>query len=217
MIVKPLPVRSLFSHTRALACALAALVCLQQDAWAQRWPFEFWHEGKIVLLEGDTLKGQVKYDLQQDLLQFNWRGQKVEAYSARKVLFFEIFDNTVHRYRQFFALPYNTPQGYRAPVFFELLEEGKMTLLAREALEYRNEYSPYYVGSVSRLELVYKYFFMEEDGTITAFTGTKNDLLDLMGKRADEVDKYIKSNRLRYDDKYDFTKIVAYYNSLAGT
>lgn len=184
---------------------------------AQQWPFELWHEGKIVLLEGDTLKGLVKYDLQQDLLQYNYRDQKVEAYSARKVLFFEIFDNTVHRYRQFFALPYTTTSGYRAPVFFELLEEGKMTLLVREALENRTYSSPYYVGSYTRVVLVYKYFFMEEDGDIVEFNGNKNDLLDLMGKRAEEVEKYMKANRLKYDEKYDLAKIIAYYNSLFGT
>jgi hypothetical protein len=198
-------------------CLILIATFFSFPARAQQWPFELWHEGKIVLLEGDTLKGLVKYDLQQDLLQYNYRDQKVEAYSARKVLFFEIFDNTVHRYRQFFALPYTTPSGYRAPVFFELLEEGKMTLLVREALENRTYSSPYYVGSYTRVVLVYKYFFMEEDGDIVEFNGNKNDLLDLMGKRAEEVEKYIKTNRLKYDEKYDLAKIIAYYNSLFGT
>src|SRR4051812_25254894 len=116
--------------------ALLLIVCLLATvgAWAQQWPFELWHEGKIVLLQGDTLKGAVKYDLQQDLVQFNGAGQRVEAFTARKVLFFEIFDRTVSKYRQFFALPYATTTSYRTPVFFELLEEGKMTLLCREEL-----------------------------------------------------------------------------------
>ena len=38
-----------------------------------------------------------------------------------------------------------------------------------------------------------------------------------MNKKSEEVEKYIKANKLRYDDKYDFAKIVAYYNSLFGT
>jgi hypothetical protein len=133
------------------------------------------------------------------------------------VLFFEIFDITIHRYRQFFALPFNTPAGYKSAVFFELLEEGKMTLLSREALEYRTYTNPYYVGSYSRLVLVYKYFFMDDNGKIEEFTGDKRDLLDLMGKNADDVEKYIKTNRLKVDEKYDFAKIIAYYNSLYGT
>ena len=196
---------------------LFMLIALSTVAIAQQFPSDLWHEGKIVLLEGDTLKGSIKYDLQQDLLQYSIADQRTTAYSARKVLFFEIYDATVRKYRQFYALPFTTTAGYRAPVFFELLEEGKMTLLSRESVEYRTYSSPYYMGSYSRLVLVYKYYFLDEHGNISEFTGNKNDLLNLMNKKSDEVEKYIKANKLRYDDKYDFAKIVAYYNSLFGT
>ncbi len=181
---------------------------------AQEWAFELWHEGKIVLESGDTLKGQVKYDMAQDLVQFNLSNQKAEAYSARKILFFEIFDNTVRKYRLFFSLPYASNTGYKTPVFFELLEEGKMTLLAREALEYRTYSNPYSVGSYTRLVLVNKYFFLKENGNIEEFVGKKNDLLELMGKKVDHVEKFIKVNKLKFDEKYDLIKIVDYYNSL---
>jgi hypothetical protein len=181
---------------------------------AQQWPFELWHEGKIILESGDTLRGLVKYDFSQDLVQYNFEDKRTEAFSARKVLFFEIFDNTVRKYRQIFALPFTNSTGYRAPVFFELLEEGKMTLLSREVLEYRNYTSPYYVGSFTRQVLVNKYFFLDQKGNITEFAGSKSDLLDLMGKKSEDVEKYIKANRLRFEDKYDFARIVAYYNSI---
>lgn len=194
---------------------LAVFFCA--DATAQKFPSDLWHEGKIVLLEGDTLRGSVKYDLQQDLVQYGVANQRTTAYSARKVLFFEIFDNSVRRYRQFFALPFTTTSGYKAPVFFELLEEGKMTLLSRESVEYRTYNSPYYMGSYSRLVLVHKYYFLDDKGEISEFTGNKNDLIQLMKNKSDEIEKYIKANKLRHDDKYDFTRIVAYYNSLFGT
>ncbi|HTE30388.1 MAG TPA: hypothetical protein VK666_08440 [Chryseolinea sp.] len=197
--------------------ALLLLITLQLMTFtskAQQFPSEMWHEGKVVLLEGDTLKGEIKYDLQQDLIQYNFPDKRTEAFSVRKVLFFEIFDTSVRKYRQFFALPYNNPTGYKAPVFFELLVEGRMTLLSREAIEYKTYSSPYYLGSYSRQVLVNKFFFLDEKGNISEFTGNKGDLLNLMGKKSDEVEKYIKSNRLKYDDKYDFARIVAYYNSI---
>ncbi len=203
---------SQYGNIKVLTIAL--LLLLSGGAHAQQWPSELWHEGKIVLVEGDTLKGLVKYDLQQDLIQYNLNDTRTEAFSARKVLFFEIFDTSVRRYRQFFALPYTTANSYRAPVFFELLEEGKLTLLSREAIEYRTYSSSFYVSSYSRQVLVYKYFFLDENGNITEFTGNKSDLLNLMGKKSDDVEKYIRTNRLRYDDKYDFARIVAYYNSI---
>lgn len=196
------------------AIAICLLVCLSTVSEAQRWPFELWHEGKVVLTSGDTLRGLIKYDLQQDLVQYTFNDRKGEVYTARKVLFFEIFDEAIHKYRRFFALPFTTPTGYRSPVFFELLEEGKMTLLAREFLEYKTQSSPYFVGSYSRLVLDHKFFFLKEDGTIEEFQGNKNDLLDRMGRKSEDVEKYIKTNRLKFDDKYDFARIVDYYNSL---
>jgi hypothetical protein len=182
----------------------------------QGWPFELWHEGKIVINEGDTLKGLVKYDLQQDLVQYTQNNGQPEVYTARKVLFFEIFDETVHRYRRFFTLPFSSPAGYKAPIFFELLEEGKLTLLCREFLEYKNQSSMYM--SYSRLVLSYKYFFLTEKGEIEEFIGgRKSDLLDRMGNKSDLVEKYIKVNRLRMEDRQDFVRIVDYYNSLFGS
>jgi hypothetical protein len=197
-----------------LLSVLFFLLMTYSTSRAQQWPSELWHEGKIVLAEGDTLRGLIKYDFQQDLVQYNLSDKRTEAFSARKILYFEIFDNSVRKYRQIFALPYTNTSGYRAPIFFELLQEGKLTLLSRESLEYRTYNSPYYIGSFSRQVLVNKYFFLDEKGNITEFTGNKSDLLDLMGKKSDEVEKYIKANRLKYDDKYDFARIVAYYNSI---
>jgi hypothetical protein len=206
------------SGTISWMCTIAfVLVSFLANAQQQTWAFELWHEGKIILAEGDTLKGMVKYDMQQDLVQYTVLDRKAEVFTARKVIFFEIFDETIHKYRRFFTLPFANSTGYRTPLFFELLEEGKMTLLARELLVYKTYSSPYYLGSYQRLVLDHKYFFLKDDGTIEEFAGNKNDLLDLMGKRSDEVEKYMKTNRLRFDDKQDLSRIVAYYNSLFGT
>lgn len=181
---------------------------------SQDWAFELWHDGKLVLEAGDTLRGQIKYDLQQDLIQYKKGESVAEAFTARKVVYFEIFDNTVRRYRQFFSLPYAALTSYKAPVFFELLQEGKITILCREALEYKTVSSPYMVGSYTRLVLVNRYYFLNERGDITEFGGKKSELLDMMGKKSDEVEKFVRLNRLKYDEKYDLARIIEYYNSL---
>jgi hypothetical protein len=86
---------------------------------------------KRVLDTGDTLRGLIKYDLDKDIIQLQ-ANNKLESYTARKVLLFEIFDETVKRYRNFYSLPYALAGQYKAPVFFELLQEGKLTVLCRE-------------------------------------------------------------------------------------
>lgn len=184
---------------------------------AQEFPSEYWHDGKIVLEGGDTLRGLIKYDLDRDLIQYNIPDRKTEAYTARKVIHFEIFDTTTKRYRQFYTLPYVMTGTYKTPIFFELLEEGKLTLLARETIEYRTMGSPYFYGSYSRAVLVFKYYFLNEDGAIQPFTGTKNDLFQMMGNRSKDVEDFIRANRLKFEDKEDFSRIIEFYNSLFGT
>jgi len=180
---------------------------------AQEFAFEFWHEGKVVLETNDTLKGLVKYDIQNDLLQVKVRN-KLESLTARKVLTFEIFDTTVKRYRQFYSLPYSPNNTYKTPVFFELLCEGKITLLAKEKLEYRTVNSPFFYGNYSRLVLVNIFYLLKQNGVIQEFQGKKNDWLKVMETRENEVREFSKVNRLDFDEKYDLTRIIDYYNSL---
>lgn len=196
----------------------SALTALSFCASAQQWAFQLWHDGKVVLESGDTLKGQVKYDLQQDLIQFTDKRGTLEALSARKVLFCEIFDKTIGQYRQFYSLPYNTTDGYRTPVLFELIAEGKLTILSRERLEVQTSSSPYYYGrSFSRTVLVNKYYVLKENGAITELSTRKAEVMELFGKYTGHVNDYMKDNKLRLDDKQDMVKIFSYYNSLFKT
>lgn len=182
------------------------------------WSFELWHDGKVVLESGDTLKGQVKYDLQQDLVQYTSKKGVIEAFSARKILMVEIFDKLENQYRQFYSLPYSTASGYRTPVLFELIGEGKLTVLCRERLEMQNTSNPYYYGgSYSRTVLVNKFYLLKENGNIDDLSIRKPDFMELLGKHADQINEYIKDNKLRLDEKKDLIKIIAYYNSLFKT
>ena len=182
-----------------------------------QWSFELWHEGRVVLETGDTLRGQVKYDLQQDLIQFTDKKETVETYTARKVLFCEIFDKLENQYRQFYSLPYSTTSGYRTPVFFELIGEGKLTVLCRERLENQSTSSPYYYGSTTRTVLVNKYYMLKENGDIIDFSTRKAEFMQLIGKYGDHINDYMKDNKLKLDDKQDLIKIIKYYNSLFKT
>ncbi|MBX7125287.1 MAG: hypothetical protein K1X47_06310 [Cyclobacteriaceae bacterium] len=192
---------------------LLVWMCASALVHAQQFPFDYWYEGKVVLEAGDTLRGNVKYNL-EDLLQVELKG-RLETFSARKVIFFEIYDTKTRRYRSFYSLPFSATGGYKAPVFFELLAEGKMTLLTREALEYRTYNGGfYYYGSTTRLVLVNKFYFLKENGDIEPFTGNKNDFLYLAGNKDQTMQKYMKQNKLGVTDKYQFASIVQYYNSL---
>ncbi|NJN42444.1 MAG: hypothetical protein HC811_09710 [Flammeovirgaceae bacterium] len=104
---------------------LVAYVCSS----AQEFAFEFWHTGKIVLEEGDTLRGNIKYDLQNDLVQFQITNN-IETFTARKVLMFDIFDETIKRYRQFYSLPYASVTQYKSLMFLSCWKKENLPCFA---------------------------------------------------------------------------------------
>jgi hypothetical protein len=197
---------------RSLLCC--ALFFSGVAVFAQQWSFEYWHDGKAVLESGDTLKGRIKYEIDKDLIQVDVKGS-MQSLTSRKVVYYEIFDAVSGRYRQFYSIPFSLSGGYKTPTFFELLSEGKLTLVAREALENRSYNTGYYgYGTINRLVLVDKYFVLNEQGDINPFSGKKNELLELMKNREDEIKRFIRTSNVNLERKSDVVRTFAYYNAL---
>ena len=203
----------LFLHLSILGCA-------------QDFPSELWHTGKLVLLTEDTLIGKIKYDIQNDMVQINVRNT-LQTYSARKILYFEIYDETIESFRHFYALPYNVQANYKIPLVFEVLYEGKLSLLCREEIvtesvsQYNNSYYPYsnygnspYNNNRSRARLSYKYYFLDEAGGIRKYNMKKSELLSFFKKHQQQVKQYIKKHHLKHDLMRDLVRVTAYYNAL---
>ena len=187
-------------------------------AKAQEFPSDLWHQGMLVLVNEDTLSGKLKYSIDQDLVQIE-SADKVYTYSGKRVFYFQIFDETVDTYREFYTLPYALINQYEAPIFFEVLVEGELTLLCREAVVTKtvndNNVNPYGSSmSYSRDVLVYTYYFLDNKGTITKYSLKKRDLLRVLQKRSDKIDKYMKVNHLKADKRYDLSRIIAFYNGI---
>ncbi|MDF9797140.1 hypothetical protein OKW21_002403 [Catalinimonas alkaloidigena] len=188
---------------------------------AQYFPSEVWHEGKLTLLSGDEISGKIKYNFEADLVQVNLNNT-LQTYSARKILFFEIYDEEVSRYRQFYALPYNVRPNYKVPMLFEVLYENTMTLLCRESVvqETVPQYGYYsYYGNryATRYRLSFDYFFLNPKGDIIPYSQKKDDLYNILSQNKDNLEKYVKENRLKYDRHRDLVRITAYYNSLLNS
>lgn len=197
------------------------MVCVQWVS-AQNFPSESWHDGKLTLLSGEEVNGKLKYNIEGDLVQVNV-DNTIQTYSARKILFFEIYDETSARYRQFYALPYDIRPNYSVPMLFEVLYENTVTLLCRENIVQENipqySYYSYYYPSrySSRYRLEYDYYFLNKEGGIVNYSLKKDNLYEILSKKSSALEKYIKENRLKHDRQRDLVRITAYYNSLINT
>lgn len=182
---------------------------------AQDFSNEIWHDGYLVSTDGDTVRGLVKYDMETNIIQVIDRNV-VKTFSSHKVFYFEIFDKLVENYRQFYSIPYSVNYNYEIPIVFEVLYEGPLSLLAREAIiqESVSNSSAYWGGSYSREKLSYSFYFLNKEGDIKYYTGKRNDLLDIMGRKSGDVKNFIKKNKLKTDEVRDLIRITAFYNSI---
>ena len=193
---------------------------------AQQFPSDLWHPGLLVTNDGDTIKGDLKYDFENQSIQLD-DGQTLKAYNVNNLFFFEIYDETIKDYRQFYSLMYGVSYNYSVPVLFEIVIEGKLSLLLRERIvaeSVSNNYFPSYY-SYSMLprfqnnysyvnKVKYDYFLLQNNGQITKFSGKKRDLLGIMKDKNDMIKAYFTKNRLNPKKMSHLAKIINYYNAI---
>jgi len=189
------------------------LAFILKVALAQTFPSEMWHEGKLVLANDEVKSGMIKYDQIKGVVQVK-SGGKILTYSAKGIFHFEIYDILSESHREFYVLPYGLVSNYKAPVIFEVLVEGVLTLLSREYVVIKSVQDPYSLGSYSREVLVYDFFFLDKNGNITKYTMKKKDLLRAVSNRQNQVNEFMKANRLHHDRRNDLVRVIAFYNAL---
>lgn len=199
--------------------ALTIVVLLASlAAQSQEFPSRLWHQGWLVTEDRDTVRGTIKYDMETNAVQVAIGAEKVNTYSSKKIMYFEIFDESLNNYRQFYSIPYQVNSNYKVPVLFEVLYEGPMTLLVQEKIVLETDpYNQSYYNAgpnLSRERLSYTYFFVDKSGKMMSYSGKKSELLEILYKNNDLVKKYIKDNRLKPDRMRDLVRITAFYNSL---
>lgn len=182
---------------------------------AQRFSSEMWHDGLVVTSDRDTIQGSVKYDMVSNTVLIS-RNNVVQTYNSYKLFYVEIYDQLLSNYRQFYTVPFAYKSDYEIPTLFELLYEGPLSLLAREAIvtQTSSANTAFYGAPIVQNVLQRSYYFLDTKGKMDFYTGRKADLFVIMSKHGSDVKKFIKSNKLRVDDPRDLIRIAAFYNSL---
>ncbi len=191
-----------------LVCSLAS--------FSQNFSSEIFHNGFVVTVNKDTIKGSINYNIQTNSLIIINRG-KTQSFSSQRVFYFKIFDELLQSDRRFFSIPYQVNIDYKIPIFFELAYEGKESLITREYIttQTNTNFSANWGGGFTNKKVLkYSYYFMTNKGKITYFTGKKRDLLRYMNRKKSDIKKFIKDNRLRTYEIEDLIKIIAFYNSI---
>ncbi|MDQ3290843.1 MAG: hypothetical protein M3Q05_06075 [Bacteroidota bacterium] len=197
---------------------------------AQRVDIQEWPKGRVVLTSGDTLNGPLTYHRTEDIVRVTLKDGSIQAFAPVNVASFTVSDG---RFSQTFK-PYMWNRGndysdYKAPAFFEQLNEGKYSLVKRETIVRRNMntgpmyagygryYDPYGYRNYSRtVEQVQDLFYLHTpDNNIIALRRPKRDLEDIFGKKNKEMKAFISANKLDYDNARDLVLIVSHFNQIS--
>lgn len=202
----------------SLTLFLLILTWCGPPASAQTPLSERWLQGVAVLTDGDTLLGSVNINTENEALRVNL-GERVRTFSTQNVRAFHLYDEELGQTRRFRTLEYGGQTDYERPTFFEVLEEGRpLQLYGRERTVIVSvpTYDPFVnrTYSTQRPQLKREFFFRRDDGRIQPFLGRKRDLYLLLSDRKREIRRFLKRNRLRYDEARDLVEIVKYYNQL---
>ncbi|WP_026464146.1 hypothetical protein [Adhaeribacter aquaticus] len=222
-------------YLRLLAFLAILFYSSLQALFAQRLDIQEWPKGRIVLVSGDTLYGPITYHRSEDIIRITLEDGSIGAYAPVNVISFTVTDDN-NRYTQTFK-PFlwnrgNDYSDYKAPAFFELVNEGQYTLVKREMVTTQNTinnypmyagygryYDPYGYSNYGPryqtiiIDLLYLY---TPEKKIKALRNPKRDLEDLFNdqNKEKEMKEFVKNNNLSYNNTRDLALIVRHYNSL---
>ncbi|MAR84879.1 MAG: hypothetical protein CL869_01615 [Cytophagia bacterium] len=193
--------------------------------YAQQFPSDLWHPGLLVTNQGDSIKGNLKYDFENQSIQLD-DGETLKAFNVNNLFFFEIYDETIKDHRQFYSLMYEVGYEYSIPVLFEMVINGKLSLLLRERIvseSTQSSFPSYYAysmmprfsnnsGYVNKIK--YDYFFLDNEGNILKFKGKKKELYNLMNDQYQKVKSYISNNKINLKRMSDLARVVSFYNQI---
>lgn len=177
---------------------------------------DYWLIGAALLYDGRVFSGSpLKYNLRDDYLVVLDDHEVSRALRFDKIKNFEWFDVDTKK-NAFFVncMEFNSDD---APLtgFAEVLVEGEIDLLLhRKLILVKGNYSiTHDAGQLNDEYNIEELFYLNiEDKLVLA--QKKKTILPLFEDKRTDVEKYVKGNYLRYNNREDLIKIITYYNTL---
>lgn len=178
---------------------------------------EDWQTGNIHLFTKEVVKGYpVKYDFGSDLAEIkDTKNDTVVYVPGHQIREFEVYspqEKKVHVYINEFKY---TKKAY-PPVFYELLAAGKMELLKKikVVLIKANYNSTLDVGSKTDTKSLRFELFVYNGKEMIKLIKSKKKILALLEDKKEQINQYIKDEKISVKKEEDLIKLFTYYNSL---
>lgn len=180
------------------------------EIWGTPYLEKEFQPGKITTNEGIIISElQLQYNACNDDIEF-LKGEDRYVVDPKSMVKKAEFGGKVFSYIQYLA------DGKTQGGFFEILTEGKLTLLIKYTVRFFEKEKPQPFGNQrpARFDPPIKQYYLSFDEAPAKLISNKKKLLELFGNKMNEMESYISRNKLSIKEDESLKKITTYYNSL---
>ena len=176
-----------------------------------------WLQGSIELFINKKFEPlNMRYDLENNIFEIKWN-QQVKLLEGYKVKKFRWYKPNPGRQIQFVnCVTFQSDKWLTG--FFEVLEDGPLTLLVKTELvkppEYQtgSEYSIYYDKKSKKMERK-EYLYIAQRSEVYLSPKKKKDWMIYLQDKSEPIKYFMKENKLGFSKMEDIKKVIHFYNS----
>ncbi|MEM9832903.1 MAG: hypothetical protein AAF944_19885 [Bacteroidota bacterium] len=195
---------------------LLGVVCFCHTVHAKS-PEEKWKFGSILLNSGQRFEGNLKFDLENDVVVLQ-KANRMLAFSAFSVKSFVAVDTVSGFTQSFFSLPYSDTRKRARLKFFQLVYDGRFALFVREKGVPANAVTTAHCPTRrnphdQKKAFAHEYFVLLPNGNFQRFRAGRRHLTELFSleeERVKQVGRYITKNDIDFSKQPDIIRLIYY-------
>ncbi len=176
-------------------------------------PFMFgdWVLGTVMLGNGDTYSNvPLKYNIFDEKLYFkNPKNAELLEFvqPVKSFKFIELKGSGI------FSKGFPTIDKFNTETFYDVLFDGKVKLLNKK---YKTllEVKPYNSATAEKSFVDQNEYYLFKDSKIKRIKNSKKDFLEIFSDKSNQVDDFIKKEKIDFKNNDDLVKVFSYYDSL---
>ncbi len=169
-------------------------------------PSQDWRNGYFVQANGKRFEmTQMRYD--SHLKRVEYKDGENRFYPKEKVIEFGFANGDVYQNR------FNTFDGLDEDTFFQILYNGKTKLLKHTETTI-SDITPYNSASkINHYNFYVNYYILKDNGQFTKSKKIYDGLLKILSDKSEDVELFVKNNKLKIKDIEPLKKVLAHYDS----
>ncbi|MEM9325147.1 MAG: hypothetical protein AAGA85_05815 [Bacteroidota bacterium] len=171
---------------------------------------ERWYDGFLVTTSQDTIRGELSYNMVTNMVKVR-QEDRMRVFTSFQTFHYKLYDEPARRWRKFYSVAFPLKTNHETPILFELLAEGKLSLMARERWCHSRKNIKLEENGYIRKD----YYFIDRAGAIAHPRRSRSGLLALMEDRKSDLTVFIRDNHLDLSNERDLRILTTHYNKIS--